>query len=437
MMDWAGFFQLRQHVRESLWAVPLVGGVAGVLMSQVDLWLEGRLQLPPDWSYSSDTASSVLAAIAGAMVGLIGLVVTIGVLVVQMATGTLSARFMRLWYRDRVQKFVLAAFTATFTFSYALLRRVEPDSVPNVGVSMAGFAVAVDLILLLVYLDRFVHMLRPVSVGSAVARSGLTIIDRLSARSPAQDAVDGVHPTPADLVGADPDLRVRAARSGAIQAVNVDGIVKRAASRGLVCALPNAMGDFVTVGDVLVEVYGPGTLHDARRIRGMIALGHERTIDQDPAFALRILVDIAIRALSPAVNDPTTATQMINYIGTLLTGLGSADPTGRGIWHGPDGQVRLTVPMRTWEDYLQLGVSEVRQYGSTSAQIARRLRAMLVDLEHRVPPDRRPAVVRQMVILDRTVTAAFQDPDERAFALAQDRQGIGGAPQPSGGNDAR
>lgn len=106
--------------------MPLVGGVFGVVLAAVDLWLEGRIAVPPEWAYSEGTASSVLSASAAAMVGLIGFVVTIGVLVVQMATGTLSPRFMRLWYRDRLQKFVLAAFTATFTFSFALLRVPDP-----------------------------------------------------------------------------------------------------------------------------------------------------------------------------------------------------------------------------------------------------------------------------------------------------------------------
>jgi uncharacterized membrane protein len=168
----------------------------------------------------------------------------------------------------------------------------------------------------------------------------------------------------------------------------------------------------------------------------MIALGRERTLDQDPAFALRILVDIAIRALSPAVNDPTTATQMIDHMGALLFGLGSVDPEGRGIFAGPDGQVRLAIPTRSWEDYLDLGVHEIRQYGRTSPQTCRRLRALLIDLEDRVLPEHRPAVRRQLVILDRTVTEAFTDSDEREFALREDRQGIGGASRSPGIEDA-
>jgi uncharacterized membrane protein len=118
MMSWAVGFQLRQHFRQSLWAVPLLGAVAGGALAGVDLRVEDQVRLPREWSYSAATASSLLTTVSGAMIGLLGLVVTVGVLVVQMATGTLSPRFMRLWYRDRLQKAALAAFTATFAFSF-------------------------------------------------------------------------------------------------------------------------------------------------------------------------------------------------------------------------------------------------------------------------------------------------------------------------------
>jgi uncharacterized membrane protein len=127
------------------------------------------------------------------------------------------------------------------------------------------------------------------------------------------------------------------------------------------------------------------------------------------------------------VNDPTTATQMIDHIGALLRGLGSSDSAGRGLFVGPDDQVRLAVPTRSWEDYLELGVHEIRHFGRTSAQTCRRLRALLVDLEEAVLPGYRPAVRHQLMILDRTVTEAFPDIDEREFSLRVDRQGIGGA----------
>src|SRR4051795_7630747 len=184
--SWAAVFGTRQHLRQSLWAMPLLGTFVGAGLAVADLKLEGTIPLPAGWSYSAATASTLLSAVAGAMVGLVGLVVTIGVLVVQMATGTLSPRFMRLWYRDRLQKVVLASFTATFAFSYILLSEVGTGGVPDLGVTLAGLAVTIDLVLLLLYLDRFVHALRPVAVAAAMATAGLAVVDdmaRAEARS--------------------------------------------------------------------------------------------------------------------------------------------------------------------------------------------------------------------------------------------------------------
>src|SRR4051812_9964641 len=194
-MSWSAGFRARQYVRQSLWVVPLVGGVVGVLLATLDLWLESRIALPPAWTYSEGTANSVLSAAAAAMVGLVGLVVTIGVLVVQMATGTLSPRFMRLWYRDRLQKVVLASFTATFAFSYILLSEVGTGGVPDLGVTVAGVAVTFNLFLLLLYLDRFVHALRPVAVAAAMATAGLAVVDDMA-------RAEAAHPVgaPGDVV---------------------------------------------------------------------------------------------------------------------------------------------------------------------------------------------------------------------------------------------
>lgn len=413
----AAGIRARHFARQSLWVVPLIGGVTGVLLASADLWLEARISLPPQWSYSESTASSVLSSAAAAMVGLIGFVVTIGVLVVQMATGTLSPRFMRLWYRDRLQKFVLAAFTGTFTFAFALLRRVESGSVPDLGISLVGLAVSADLILLLLYFDRFVHALRPVAVASAMAQAGLAI--------EAEDDGLGTTAEPADLAAGEPDMLVLAPRSGAIQDLDIAGLVRFAAAHDQVYVVPHTIGDFVTVGSVLIEVHGAASRTDVRRLTRMVSLGRERTIDQDPAFALRILVDIAIRALSPAVNDPTTATQVLNHIDALLLGIGRSDRAFRGTALDADGRVRLVVRTRDWPEYLELGVTEIRQYGAVSPQICRRLRAMLEDLLTGVLPERRAAVQHQLDALDRAVDAAFTDPSERALARMSDRQGLG------------
>ena len=142
----------------------------------------------------------------------------------------------------------------------------------------------------------------------------------------------------------------------------------------------------------------------------MVALGEERTIEQDTAFALRILVDIAIRALSPAVNDPTTAVQVLGAVEDLLLRIGESDLTARGTLRDGGGDVRVLIATRGWDDLLALALTEIRDYGSTSTQVTRRLRALLEDLAVRVRPEHRAAVAEQLAALDEALARLVADP---------------------------
>lgn len=314
------------------------------------------------------------------MVALLGFVVTIGVLVVQQATGTLSPRFMRLWYRDLLQKVVLATFVGTLTLSLWLLRHVEGNSVPNIGVTVAGAAASASLLLLL-YLNRFTHSLRPVAVAAAVSRAGRRVVESSPVGQAASEDLDGAL---RGVLSAERSMLVRVDRPGAIQAIHLEGLVAVAHMHDCVLVLRHSVGDFVPTGASVVEVFGSGPFPRARRLRRMFALGRERTIEQDPAFALRVLVDIAIRALSPAVNDPTTAVQVLDYIEDLLLAIGRRESAGCGEFRDADGRLRVLAPVRRWEDFLELGVTEIRRYGATAVQVTRRLRdhdiVRLVDL---------------------------------------------------------
>ncbi|MFD9030830.1 DUF2254 domain-containing protein [Streptomyces sp. NPDC059567] len=421
LTSWAARFRLRQYVKASLWIVPMVGLVLGVLLAELALTADSADWPPSGWHYSATTASGVLTAIVGAMVALLGFVVTIGVLVVQQATGTLSPRYMRLWYRDRLQKAVLATFTGTFAFAFSLLRSIENDSVPDLGVTLAGAAVAVSLVLLLIYLNRFTHSLRPVAIAELVARMGETVFTNAAAAiRAAVPRGDGTVPSDA------PVMRIRTGRSGAIQAFNVAGLVAEAARHDCVFVVTRLIGDFVPPGTVLVEVHGGTSKPDPDRVTGLVALGPERTIEQDPAFALRILVDIAIRALSPAVNDPTTAVQVVNYIESFLHTLGGTRLPGHYVLADGQEHARLVLPGRDWENFLQLAVCEIRDYGSSSVQVCRRLRAMLEGLLDTLPPSQHAAVRAEISLLQEAIEREFTDPARRAIAQRPDRQGIGG-----------
>jgi uncharacterized membrane protein len=422
-MTWSTHFRVREYVRGSLWIVPLLGALLGGLLGSDLLRLEKAVDVPTYWEYSPATASTVLAALVGALAALTGFVITVTVLVVQMATGTLSARYMRLWYRDRMLKVTLAVLVGALTLSLELLRRVEEDFVPNLGVTLAGILVVVGLLLFLLFLDRFIHRLRPVAVAELMARAGREAFAE-SVRAVAAEGIR-VEQSEPDV---EPTLVVRSDRAGSTQAVDTGGLVQWARVHGAELVLPHAVGDFVPKGAALVQVFGqqPADAGDVEPdLRGMVALGDERTIQQDPAFAIRILVDIAIRALSPAVNDPTTAVQILDYLEEMLQRIGTTDLAavpGRQGDRGPGVALR----MRRWDDFLALGVTEIRLYGAHSIQVVRRLRAMLEELDDAVLPANRAAVEEELRRLDATVAEAWGGSVDLDRASVAGRQGIGG-----------
>jgi uncharacterized membrane protein len=343
-----------------------------------------------------------------------------------MATGTFSARYMRIFYRDWAFKAVLAVLIGTFTFAYVLMRRVEVDDVPNLGVTLAGFLLASGVLLFVIFLDRAIHRLRPVAVAALVAQAGRKALREVLREVTGPDA-PAIVPAPYRAPG-EPALVVRMARGGAIQAIDIRGLGRWAHENDSLVVLLHPIGDFVSAGAALIEVYGPTPEPGAEdRLRSLVALGVERTIEQDPAFAIRIMVDIAIRALSPAVNDPTTAVQVLDHLEDLLRLVGQTDLSDRA---APlDEQTRgggLVVPVRRWPDYLALSVTEIREYGETSIQVVRRLRALLEELAEAVLPERREAVLRELARLEDATAAKWGSTVDSDLAGRADRQGIGG-----------
>ena len=428
-MTWSRRFGVKQWLKGSLWVLPLLGGVLGVVLGAVDVQVDKSLHLPAEWTYSSSTASTILSAIVGAMAALTGFVVTVTVLVVQMATGTFSARYMRLWYRDRMLKAVLALLIGTLAFSFALLRRVDAEFVPNLGVTIAGGLVIASLLVFVIFLDRYLHRLRPVAVTVLVAgyiqRDFARYFEALVA---APDVFSGV----LEADGERPSLVVRSAKPGAIQAIDARGLVEWARGHDCLLVVHHAIGDFVPAGAELLEAYGGEGIdkRSERNLRGMVAQGPERTIEQDPAFAIRIMVDIAERALSPAVNDPTTAVQVLDHLGDVLRVIGETD-LGVSRWTGARGaRTGVLVPIRRWEDYLILATTEIREYGAPSIQVMRRMRAMLEELRAQVRPEHRPAVEEELARLDATVARRFGDSVDLDRASTADAQGIGGRTEP-------
>jgi uncharacterized membrane protein len=184
------------------------------------------------------------------------------------------------------------------------------------------------------------------------------------------------------------------------------------------------------VGDTLVDltpvlhVYGARQPIDEKALTRAIEMGEQRTFEQDPKYAISLLVDIAIKALSPAINDPTTAVQALNQIEELLLRLGCRY-LEIGEFRDKEGHLRLVVPYPAWEDFLRLAFDEIRHWGAHSVQVMRRMMALVNDLIGRLPENRDPALLHWEERLQTTIARSFDDIEEKQEASVEDRQGLG------------
>jgi len=209
-----------------------------------------------------------------------------------------------------------------------------------------------------------------------------------------------------------------------VQAVDMEALVKLAETSDGVIEMTAAVGDTVLELMPLLHVFGAGQTIDESKLRDAIELGDERTFEQDPKYAIRLLVDIAIRALSPAVNDPTTAVQALDQIGDLLLRLGKRR-LEIGDFRDGSGKIRLVIPFPAWEDFVRLALDEILFCGANSIQVMRRMNALVSDLIRVVPEERRAVLKYWQVRLKSSIVRSFADEQDKLDASVADRQGLG------------
>ncbi len=417
-MLWAKFFRIRQNLVGSLWFFPLLGLVVGGLLALVVREVDAVITLPSAWEFEASAAQELLTIVVEVAGVLAGFVVAVSVVVLELHADSFP-RYLRLLYRDRFHLAVVTFILGTVSFAFTLLAFGGSAEIPPLGVAISGLFLIVSFVLFVVFLNHLVHQLRPVAVAADVTKTARKLMA-------ARDQSGGSVVTKEESPPGEPTLVIQAQRSGSVQALNEAALVRWASQHGCQLRSKVAAGDYIIAGQPVMEVFGTRPPGDSTTpIHAMVAMGIERTIERDPAFPVRILVDSAARALSSAINDPTTAVQMLDYLEELLRMIG-AQPLGTMRYCDESGQPRLVVPGRTWEDYLTLAVTEIREYGASSVQVMRRLRAMLEDLREVLPADRRPAVEAELDRLDQTLAASFGGKVDHDRAVVSDRQGIGG-----------
>jgi uncharacterized membrane protein len=342
-------------------------------------------------------------------------------LVVQLASAQLTPRVIGTMFRDPITKLTLAVFVFSFAFVLASLVRID-SSVPLLITHIAAYGCAASIGVFLFLIDHVGKMLRPSGALQSVSSQAHQVIEIVYPRR-LKDA--GAPSTEiAMLSGQSHPNTVTSPGVGVVLAFDVQGIVALGLRHDCLVELVPQVGDFIAPGDPLFRVYGGSTL-PSDALRQSIAIGAERTMEQDPALAFRVIVDIASKGLSPAINDPTTAVLAIDRIHHLLRHIGGRRLDDAKVTDS-SGRVRLIYRTPNWEDFVALAVTEIRQFGGSSIQVARRLRAMLEDLIRTLPEERAPPLLRELKLLKNSSERYFLEPEDRVLADVSDSQGMGG-----------
>jgi uncharacterized membrane protein len=414
------------------WIIPMlyvIGAVAGGLaLPRIEhAWLTDQAFEAFELSVSS--AQAFLSAAASGMMALTGIVFAMGFVMVQFSSIAYSPRLVLWFARDRLLFHALGAFSATFIFALATLAWVDRAGngmVPPFSSGVAGVLIVVSMLMF----SRLMQRLSDLQISNVlhlIGDEGRAVIGEMFepiGDGPADPPLEPPPDLDERLGPATQTLRYLG-NPRTITKLDLDALVGLAREAEGTIVMTAAVGDTLVGGEDVLRVHGAPSKLSEQALLGAVRLGRERTFEQDPKYPIRLLVDVAIKALSPAINDPTTAVQTIDQIEDLLRRLG-ASRLDAGYAFDGNGTLRLVFPTPSWEDFLTLAFDEIRQFGAGSIQVMRRLRAALDGLKGWLPTeDRRQAVRLYLARLDRAIEASGFDSEDRRMALEDDRQGIG------------
>jgi uncharacterized membrane protein len=422
-MTWIQRYRIRQFMRTSLWILPLIGMVAAYASLDGILLIDRRL----GWESRLDPSATIalFATLAGAMLTFIVFLSSTLLLVLQLASAQLSPRVIGIAHGDRITRGAMTLFAFTFTLALVILVRIK-GPVPPITARAAGYCALLSIAAFLYLIDHLGRALRPSGALRAVGRLGDKIIKSVYPR--ALTTEPSAPRSNLDAIAGEPTRTVYSPKDGVLLAFDLEGIVKLAEKAGCVVVMVPEVGDFVSAESPLFRIFGKSEGPSDHALCSSAALGQERTMEQDPSFAFRILVDIASKGLSPAINDPTTAVLAIDQLHHLLRNVGNRY-LDEGVVHDNSGALRFVYPTPNWEDFVSLAVTEIRQFGGTSIQIARRLRAMLENLAAILPEERSVLLRNELKLLQRYAGRNFEDPEDKALAEISDVKGMGGKQQ--------
>ncbi|MDQ3690807.1 MAG: DUF2254 domain-containing protein [Chloroflexota bacterium] len=409
--------ELIEHIRHSLWFVPtaavLLSAAAAVGMLALSSVVGATgSELPVVFGAGPDGARAMLQAIAGSVITVAGVTFSITIVALQLTSTQFSPRVLRNFLRDRPNQFVLGSFMGTFTYALLVLRSIRSQDEQRGEAFVPGLAITGALVLAFVSIGMLIYFIHHISVRiqvtsivASVAEDSLGTLKVLASWAERDEERDwqpvgrqdpAAPPPPSGAVPAsDEDANVtilRARESGYLQLIDLEALVRAAkdadGSYRVLVSPGSWVQDRAQIASFRRED-GPSMELESHEsaVDGCLIIGDERSDQQDVAFGIQQLVDIGVKALSPSVNDPTTAMSCIDRLVQVLTAAGlQADPP-RTFTDG-DGAIRLEVPFPGFDELVPLAFDQVRHYGGDTPAIVIHLARAFTVLISALPPSR-------------------------------------------------
>ncbi len=421
-----------EALRTNLWLIPAIASVAAVALFAVTLTIDeaafhGELRLP-SWviSGSPDAARQILSSLAGSLITVVGVVFSVVIVALTLASQQFGPRMLRTFIRDRGSQLTLGTFVATFFYAMLALISIGSSFVPHLSVTVALVLTAIDLGVLIYFIHHIATAIQLPAVIASIAHELGRAIDDETAPAPAPGyPPDGTAPVNGPSVEV---LLARLDRSGRVVTAPTSGylrlirhatLVRIAAEYDAVIRLHYRPGHFLTKGHPMATVWPPeASVAVGRRLESVHITGPLRTLRQDIAFGIDQLVEIAIRALSPAVNDTFTAMTCIDWLGDSLCKIAvewrpqSCHRDGLGI-------IRLITAPVSYERLVQRSFEKIRQAADGMPAVLIRQLDALSTIMAAAPPGRSQVLLDQAAMIARVSARSVPEPADQADITAR------------------
>ncbi len=416
------------NLRSSLWFLPSL-----IVMSAIALALGlveiGRMfpllaqdKLPAAFGFSAQGSRAMLSAIASSMITVAGVVFSITIVALSLASQQYSPRVLRHFMRDRGNQSVLGVFVGIFAYCLVVLPGIrggeENGHVPAIAVAVGVALALVGVVYLIYFIHHVATSIQASSIVTTIAAETHHAISELFPHTLGEEAES--EPRELRSVTWHP---IAASTSGELQIVNESALLKAAVAHDLLLKLDYCVGDFVLSGTPIASTNRPldPKGDEATAIAASFTIDHTRTIEQDPAFGIRQIVDVALRALSPAMNDTTTAILCLNVLTDLLRH--AATRQAESPFRVHDGKLRVVAKRATFETFVQLSFNQIRENGGRNVALLQRILWALEAIAAVTrAPNRRHALARSADALADAAVCELRDSEWRREMVARARQ---------------